>query len=277
MVQIYDDRVCELGEGPLWHPGRKELFWFDINASRMLCRDRSWDFDGHVSAAGWTGQDTLLVATERALVHFDLRTGASEQVVPLEPDNPVTRSNDGRADPWGGFWIGTMGKALEREAGAYYRYYKGELRQLWDKVTVPNSTCFSPDRQFAYFTDTPTGRVQRVRLDQDGWPIGDAEVLVDFRPEGFHPDGAVTDADGALWIAIWGGARVVRVGADGTRLADISFPARQMTCPAFSGPTFQTMLVTSAAEGLSDARPQDGQTFACGVDVCGLPEPQVLL
>lgn len=277
MVEVYDNRVCVLGEGALWHPERKELFWFDIKGSRLLSSGRDWAFDGNVSAAGWTGRDTLLVATERALVHFDLDSGTSEEIVPLEPDNPVTRANDGRADPWGGFWIGTMGKELEPGAGAYYRYYRGELRQLWDKVTVPNCTCFSPDRRFAYFTDTPTGRVMRVGLDGDGWPQGAPELVVDFRPDRLRPDGAVTDATGALWIAMWGGARVVRIAADGTRLQEVTFPARQMTCPAFGGPEMRTLFATSAADGLPDARPEDGQTFQCEVEVQGLPEPQVLL
>lgn len=277
MAQIYDDRACILGEGPLWHPEREELFWFDIKASRLMSPGKAWDFDGNVSAAGWTGRDTLLVATERALVHFDLVTGDSELVVPLEPDTPATRANDGRADPWGGFWIGTMGKELERGAGAYYRYYRGDLRQLWDNVTVPNCTCFSPDRRYGYFTDTPTGRVMRVGLDRDGWPLGAPELLVDFRPEGLRPDGAVTDASGALWIAMWGGSRVVRVGADGARLAELAFPARQMTCPAFGGPAFGRLMATSAHDGLTDARPEDGQTFVSSVDVVGLPEPRVVL
>ena len=94
-VQIIDERVCHLGEGPLWHPERGQLFWFDINAKQLLTREASgplmWQFDEHVSAAGWLDHDTLLIASETALFRFDIATGTSEHVIDLEADNPVTR------------------------------------------------------------------------------------------------------------------------------------------------------------------------------------------
>ena len=148
-MDIFSDTVCTLGEGPLWHPERKQLFWFDIVGKKLLSRtaagEQVWSFDDHVSAAGWIDRTRLLIASERALFTFDVDTGAQDHVVALEADNAVTRSNDGRADPQGGFWIGTMGKEKERKAGAIYRYYRGEVRKLVDQVTVSNAICFSPD------------------------------------------------------------------------------------------------------------------------------------
>ena len=134
MSIVFDDRPCALGEGPLWHPERKQLFWFDIVGKSLMAQapdaQISWQFSEHVSAAGWVDRDTLLMASETGLWRFDLANGQKELIVPLEADNPVTRSNDGRADPWGGYWIGTMGKNAEKGAGAIYRFWKGELRQL---------------------------------------------------------------------------------------------------------------------------------------------------
>ena len=112
-VQVFDDRSCSLGEGPLWHPLRNQLFWFDIIGKKLLSVDaegpKSWQFDEFVSAAGWVDIDTLLVASASGLWRFNLTTGDRSLVCHLEHNNAVTRSNDGRADPWGGFWIGTMG------------------------------------------------------------------------------------------------------------------------------------------------------------------------
>ena len=106
MSRVYDDRVCALGEGPLWHPIRQQFFWFDIVGKRLLTRTdagpQEWQFDENVSAAGWIDNDTLLMASETGLWRFSLIDGSCELVVSLEADNPVTRSNDGRADPWGG-------------------------------------------------------------------------------------------------------------------------------------------------------------------------------
>ncbi len=234
---IFDDRACSLGEGPLWHPERAQLFWFDIKAKRLLTREgdtppRHWQFDHHVSAAGWVDRDTLLIASEVELFRFNLTTGGARDHVapPLEPDEPVTRSNDGRADPFGGFWIGTMGKELEPEAGAIYRFYKGgQVEVLYQDITISNAISFAPDGRTAYYTDTPTGTVMRQALDGgDGWPDGAAQPFVRLD----RPDGAVVDAEGGLWVAGWGGAgRVLRYGPEGNLISHIDLPASQVTCP----------------------------------------------
>lgn len=279
---IYSPTRCTLGEGPLWHPERGQLFWFDILAKRLLTiedgTERGWDFARHVSAAGWLDRDTLLLASEADLFRFDLSSGAQETVVALEADNPATRSNDGRADPWGGFWIGTMGKAAEPGAGAIYRYYKGELRQLVAGITISNAICFAPDASCAYYTDTPTRVILRQPLDPEtGWPEGAPAPFIDLRDAGLNPDGAVVDVAGCLWNAQWGASRVARYDPDGAFMSAVTFPARQISCPAFGGPAGKTLFATSAAEGLRDAGPAEGCTFALDIDVAGQAEHRVLL
>ena len=138
---IFDSTPCKLGEGPLWHPLRQSLFWFDIQNCLMLERSladdqpRRFQFEEYVSAAGWVDRDTLLIASETALFRFNLTAHDRENMIALEEHNPTTRSNDGRADPYGGFWIGTMGKASEPGAGAIYRYYRGALRKQNSNTT----------------------------------------------------------------------------------------------------------------------------------------------
>lgn len=276
MMQVFDDRACALGEGPLWHPLRKELFWFDILGKRLLSKAQEWSFDEHVSAAGWVDEETLLVASETGLWRFSIASGTRERVVALEADNPVTRSNDGRADPFGGFWIGTMGKALEQGAGAIYRYYQGELRQIVDEITVSNSICFAPDGARAYFSDTETGTVQWFRLSaSDGWPINGPEMFLDFREDNLRPDGSVVDAEGNLWNAQWGASRVAVYNPDGSLRDVIAVPASQSTCPAFGGADLDTLFVTSAADGVDE--PDAGKTFMQKTDARGQAEHQVIL
>ena len=286
MSQIHDATPCDLGEGPLWHPERGQLFWFDILGRRLLTQEdgatRMWDFDRLVSAAGWVDRDRLLVASETDLFLFDLAAGTSETICPLEEDLPATRSNDGRADPWGGFWIGTMGKAAERGAGAIYRWYRGDLRRLHGGITIPNSICFSPDRRFAYFTDTPTRIIRRQPLDSaTGWPSGEAEDWLDLRVEGLNPDGSVTDAEGNLWNAQWGARRVACYSPDGRFLHAVAFPGRNTSCPAFGGAGLSTLFCTTAREHLSSEvlarEPENGLTFAAEGAGTGLPEHRVIL
>ncbi|WP_322893941.1 MULTISPECIES: SMP-30/gluconolactonase/LRE family protein [unclassified Yoonia] len=272
---IHDDTQCILGEGPLWHPVRGELFWFDILGKRLHCKARHWQFDEYVSAAGWVDADTLLIASQSALFRLDLRDGSQTKLCDLEADNPVTRSNDGRADPLGGFWIGTMGIEAEEGAGAIYRYYKGALRQIIAPVTISNAICFAPDGKSAYFADTPLQKIMRVSLDADGWPMGDPVVHIDLTDTDLHPDGAVVDAQGNLWNAQWGAGRVAGYAPDGTFIESYHFPATQTSCPAFGGDDLTTLFCTSAATGLDGA--DQGKTYTTSTSYKGQAEHQVIL
>lgn len=274
-AEVYDDRQCVLGEGPLWHPARGELFWFDILGKKLMSKANEWAFEEHVSAAGWIDADRLLIASETALFTFDLRDRSRSHVIDLEADNPVTRSNDGRTDPQGGFWIGTMGKSAEQNAGAIYRYYRGAVRMLFGNITISNSICFAPSGDVAYFTDTKLKKIMRMGLDRDGWPTGAPSVFVDLTDEGLNPDGSVVDAEGCLWNAQWGAHRVARYSAEGAFLSAVEIPAAQASCPAFGGADLTTLFVTSAADGLNGA--EDGKIFAVDVGVKGQAEHQVIL
>lgn len=283
-IMIYDPRPCALGEGPLWHPLRAQLFWFDIIGKRLLSRlgevPLEWQFDQHISAAGWKDANNLLVATETGLIQFDIDTGKHRPLIPLEADNPVTRSNDGRTDAHGGFWIGTMGKNAESEAGAIYRYYRGELRQLFSKITIPNAICFAPDGRTAYFTDTVKRIIWRQYLEEkSGWPVGEPEPHIDLRKTGLNPDGAVVDADGCLWNAQWGAGRVARYGFDGQFKQALEIPATQASCPAFGGPDLTQIFVTSASADLAASAPDAvaaGKTYVLQTGVNGQAEHQVI-
>ncbi|WP_431298213.1 SMP-30/gluconolactonase/LRE family protein [Tabrizicola sp. BL-A-41-H6] len=282
---IFDDRICALGEGPLWHPLRQQLFWFDIIGQRLLTRigdgPEEWHFTEMVSAAGWITRDELLIASETALFRFNLETGVQTHLIALEADNPKTRSNDGRSDPQGGFWIGTMGKVEgpgTPAMGAIYRYYRGELRKLFAPIAIPNSISFPPGGQSACFTDTVTGRVLRVTLDADGWPKGQPETFLDLTALGLHPDGAVFDADGIFWGAQWGASRVAAYAPDGTFLRAVPFDAPHTSCPAFGG---DTLYCTTALHNMDAAarakHPNAGKTFMAKGIAQGQPEHQVTL
>lgn len=281
-VEVFDHHKCSLGEGPLWHPQTGDFFWFDIDKKQFLKRSgkpaEQTQFDRHVSAAGWLDEQNLLVADEFGLFKFNHVTKTEQRIAGIEKDNPVTRSNDGRADPFGGFWIGTMGKNAEPEAGAIYRYYRGEVRQLFGKISISNSICFSPDGLFAYFTDTVTKKIMRQALEQkDGWPIGEPEIFVNLTAEGLNPDGSVVDAAGNLWNAQWGAGRVAQYAKDGSFLRAIALPASQITCPAFAGNNLDQMLLTSAKVGLADKEELAGCTFKIDPKAKGQKEHQVIL
>jgi sugar lactone lactonase YvrE len=288
MSAVFDHRRCELGEGPIWHPIREQLFWFDIKGRRLLTVSadgpEEWAFPEMVSAAGVISRDELLIASETALLRFNLVTGARETVTPLEAGDPSTRSNDGRADPQGGFWIGTMGTvegAGTGPKGSIWRFHKGELRRLFAPIAISNAICFAPDGRTAHFADTVTGRVMRVALDADGWPVGQPSVYLDLTAEGLNPDGAVVDRDGLLWLAEWGSSRVSAYAPDGARVRSVGFNAPHTSCPAFGGDGGTTLFCTSALHLMDDAaraaHPNAGKTFMAPGIARGQSEHLVIL
>ena len=284
-ADLYDATACDLGEGVLWHPERHQLFWFDILSRRLLTKEggrvRDWTFDEDVSAGAWVDGTTLLIASETRLFTFDVESGRREDVVALEADDPKTRSNDGRADPWGGFWIGTMGKLEEDGLGAFWRYYRGELRRIETGVSITNALAFDRARGVGYRADTPTNVISRFPVDPEtGWPAGDPEPWLDTSGDAGHPDGAMCDADGNVWNARWGGGRVICYSPDGEKLREVEILGRNASCPALGGDDMTTLFVTSARRGNPADDPLDppnGMTFAIEGVANGRPEPQVIL
>ena len=192
------DSRCTHGEGVLWCDRRQSLLWIDIAERRLWQHTpasgstRHWVLPDRPGCIGLFDDGTLLVALVSSLHRADL-AAATDDALPLQwladvdPHNAYTRSNDGRADRQGGFWIGTMSKHGDKDpgAGAIYRWYRGELRKLFGGITIPNAICFAPDGRTAYFADTPTQAIQKVALDAAGWPCA---APARHRPRPYRPD-----------------------------------------------------------------------------------------
>ncbi len=284
-AEVFDQRICSLGEGPLWHPQRKNLYWVDLLNKRVLANgadgEQAWEFDEMPSAIGWVDRDRAVVAFESGLHLMDLNSGERTLLCALEPDLPGNRSNDGRADPWGGFWIGTMGMEGEPDQGNLYRWYKGELRKLDSGMTVPNGICFDRARNYGYYADSAKSLVYRVALnEEDGWLAGEREVFLDLSEQKLIPDGAVMDGQGNMWSSLWDGARTQCFTPDGSASVALQAPVIRTTCPAFGGDDFTDMYVTTAAVGLEDApdaKVPNGVTLVYRNAIKGQPEPAVIV
>lgn len=283
------DSQCALGEGPIWHPGRQQLFFFDINEQTLFAVTAageiadSWLFNEIVAAAAIIDDHTLALATETGLKQFDLATGGMNRINEIEAGNALTRTNDSRVHPSGAFWIGTMTKS-EQEApiGSVYHYRAGTLTTLKSAISIPNATCFSPDGTIAYWSDTPTKKIMQCPTDPaTGLPAGEWTLFADVSNHRGYPDGAAVDSQGFLWNARWGGSCVVRHAPDGSIDRIIEVPVSQVTCPAFGGPDLKTLFITTANKNLSAdqlaAEKVAGGLFAIAVDIAGLPETPIAL
>jgi len=286
-TSVLSAESCHLGEGPTYDATTDTAWWFDILEGRLFeARLGSGRISIHhlgrmASALARMDAERQLIVTEDGLYIRSIIDGRMTLYCPLEADNPSNRSNDARVHPAGTFWIGTMGRKAEAGAGAIYALYRGEISRLFSGISIPNAICFSPDGAIGYFADTAKNELYRVAIDPlTGLPRSTAEVLLRHRGVG-GLDGAVVDADGLIWIARWGGGCIDVYNPQGERLRCLQVPARQTTCPAFVGPDFSRLLVTSAWQGMDEAAraadPEHGRTFLLEVAVRGRPEPDVKL
>lgn len=288
-VEVLNETRCHLGEGPTYDPVQDKAWWFDIREKQLFEHDFGTGqatvhtLPSMASMLGVVDERRQIIATEHGLYLRDTATGGLTLHQPIEADNPATRSNDGRVHPSGAIWIGTMGKDAEDGAGAIYWFFRGEIRRLFPSISIPNSMCFSPDGATGYFTDTQTGKLMTVGLDPaSGLPLGEARVLYDHG--GGHDgwlDGAVVDADGAIWVALWGGSSVMVLSPQGAVLRRFPMPTLQPSCPAFIGRDLGRLLVTTAWQHMDDAQravdAQAGKTFVLDAPMRGKPEPRVIL
>ena len=148
-------------------------------------------------------------------------------------------------------------------------------------ITIPNAICFSPDGALGYFADTATEHpAPRCARSGDGLPLGKPEILLQHRGAG-GLDGAVVDVDGNIWNARWGGGCVDVYSPQGEHLRQSAGAGAADSCPAFVGPDFSRLLVTSAWQGMDEAAraadPGHGRTFVMEVAARGRPEPDVKL
>lgn len=277
-----------LGEGPTYDPHTGTAWWFDIIGRKLyeyaLASGNLTIHDLPVmgSVLARVDDKRQVIATETGLHLRHSATGEIELITPIEAENPVTRSNDGRVHPCGALWFGTMGKNAEKKAGAIYHVARGQVTKLFPDITIPNAICFSPDGSIAYYTDTMSGKLMRVTIDPaTALPTGTSEIFFDHRGGDGGLDGAVCDKDGMVWNARWGAGCIDGYSPDGKRTISLKVPASQSSCPAFVGENAAQLLVTSAREGLSAealaADPDAGSTFLLDYQVKGRFEPDYVL
>ena len=280
-MQVCSVPVCELGEGIFWHPERGSFCWFDILGKKLYEQVgdqpvRVIDCPGNASAAARIDEKRLVVAVDDGLHILDMDSKSWKSYLDVEAENSVTRSNDSRVHPSGSFWFGTMGRNAEKEAGSIYHVSQGKLQLLFPNITIPNATCFTKDGATGYFADSALSTVWRVKLDPaTGLPQSEREVFLTFEP-GIAPDGAVVDADGNFWIALWGACKVAGFSQNGRPLREFSLTASNVSCPVFGGKDNSELRATTALENLdSTARanqPDGGRVFKASTSFRGQVE-----
>jgi sugar lactone lactonase YvrE len=267
-----------LGEGPVWDPERQRLLWVDIMTGQVFAGELDADAGTVAVTETWSFPDlACAVAVSR---DGDLLVAGRKDLTRIRPDGTRTpvaevalgesRLNDGAVDPRGRFLVGSMALDGRERDEVLVRLDRTGLTVLDDDLTLSNGLAWSPDGARLYSVDTVPG-VVRVRDYPDG-PRRDLFAVTDGQP-----DGLCVDAEGNLWIAIWGGGRVERRTPGGDLLAVVETGAPHTTSVAFAGPDLDVLVITTATEDLSPADlaryPHSGRLCTARVGVAGLPTP----
>lgn len=270
-----------LGEGPIWYNDR--LFWVDIVERRLYTYEPKSDteqvtqLDSMVGTVVPRASGGLVVALQTGFAFVDEESGRVTAIADPEADKPDNRFNDGKCDPAGRFWAGTMAVSGGGTPGALYTLETdGRVTKKLEGIGISNGICWSHDRKTMYYIDSPTQHVAAFDYHPETGEISNRRVAVEIPKSDGLPDGMTIDERGFLWIALWGGYGVVcHDPLTGRRHAKIEVPASQVTACAFGGDDLEDLYITSAREGLSDEilrdQPFAGGLFRTRVGVKGVP------
>jgi sugar lactone lactonase YvrE len=273
-VQVVFGAAARLGEGPVWDPRSSTLRWVDIDRGRVHRYDPASGADTYFEVGEPVGTVAVraaggLVIATRTGLHTCLDDGGRRTLLhEIDTTPPGGRCNDGKADPWGRFWVGTMLEGTDG-ASAFYRLDPDHsLHTVLTGVSVSNGLGWSPDGTTMYYIDTRTRGVDAFDHDPSTGGITGRRRLFDV--DRGWPDGMTVDADGCLWVALWDGWGVRRHAPDGRLLTTVEVPAQRVTACAFAG---TTLFVTTARTGIQDFtdQPDAGALFAHEAGVGGLP------
>lgn len=273
-----------LAEGPTWDVALEVYWWIDIEA-RWLCRfdprrqeNRVWNLDQMPGCVVGRRRGGLMMAVQHGFAEFDAEIGALRMVADPEAELPENRFNDGKCDPAGRFWAGTMriDDHMRQITGALYALdASGRVVKHLDDVGVSNGLAWSGDGQRMYFIDSARYRIDVFDFDAAAGRISGRRCLFQSNERQGAPDGMAIDVEDKLWVAFWGGGCVARICPErGEVLARVAVPAAQVTSCAFGGPQLDQLLITTASIGLDAAQraqqPGAGDLFMAYPGVAGV-------
>ena len=279
-VLVLDEKTI-LGEGSIWHPTENKLYWIDIEGKILHIYDPVLKVDKKLKVGSRVGtvvpvqSGGALLALQNGIQKIDTKTGKLTFLTnPLIDSN--IRFNDGKCDPSGRFWVGTMALDSRKKGGVLYRFDKDKTVHLMlDSVSISNGIVWTADKKTMYYNDTPTGTIQAFDYDDTNGNITNRRVAVKI-PNGIGaPDGMTIDVEGNLWVALWGGGIVGKFNPlTGELLQKIKVPASNVSSCAFGGKNLDILFITTARQWMNEEQlkkfPLSGGLFSVKPGVRGV-------
>ncbi|NBQ05831.1 MAG: SMP-30/gluconolactonase/LRE family protein [Betaproteobacteria bacterium] len=289
-----------LGESPFWHPQEQRLYWVDIPGRRLRRMKVSSDLSQSHAVDDWPLQEEpgcfapaqqggWVMALRSGVYRAHEWGGALHLLAPAPYDTNKLRFNDGKCDPAGNFWSGTMYEPRDQAAGVLYALQANHaLQPKADQATVANGLAWSPNGKTLYWSDTGAHCIRAWDFEVTSQQMTRERVFAQFpaKPKDWtygsgvaqtyagRPDGAAVDAEGFYYAAMYEGHRLAKIAPDGRCVAFIETPVQCPTMPCFGGADLRTLFITTSAHGRTAAElqalPQSGCVFAMRVDTPGL-------
>jgi sugar lactone lactonase YvrE len=275
----------QLGESPVWRPEENALYWVDIPKGLIVRHvlatgtNKQWKLPAPIGSFAFRSTRGMVVSLKTGIYFFDPDSGDLQQVQNPEADQPENRFNEGKCDPRGRLFTGTMNEVIRgKPDGSLYRLDPGgELNVILRQITVPNGLAWSPDGSTMYFADTRRHVIFQFDYDFHAGLPYHQRVFVDLSSYEGLPDGATVDADGCLWSAMFSGGRIVRYTPKGKIDRVIGLPVTQVNSLTFGGSDLRTIFVVTSKHLLNEsglaAQPLAGDIFAIDAGVTGRAEP----
>lgn len=283
-IDVVVDHTCILGEGPVWDAKRNVICWIDIlngiihqYSPQQKTRTTIPVYQMIGSIAVCTNGN-FIAALQNGFAFIDRESGEIKMIADPECHLPNNRFNEGKCDPAGRFWAGTMSLSEDGGAGSVYAIHNDlkHVKKISD-VTISNGMAWSADHQIFYYIDTPALEIVAYDYEKETGHISNKRAIIKIADKDGYPDGMTIDSDGMLWIAHWDGWQVTRWNPQNSvKLNTIQLPVAKVTSCTFGGDKFEDLYITSAKVGLTEneleQQPLAGSLFVihnCGFN--GIP------
>lgn len=270
---------CLLAEGPIWNSLSHKLTWVDIvngNIHEYWPADKKHNLiyvNEMVGAVALCKNGDYIAALKSGLAYIKKNDHSIVLIANPEEHLPNNRFNDGKCDPSGRFWFGSMSLSEEPKVASLYTFENPEtIEKKLGGITISNGLAWTEDTKTMYYIDTPTMQVCAFDFNDATGGISNKRTVITIPEEEGYPDGMTIDVEGKLWIAHWDGWQVARWDpVNGQKMLSIKLPVARITSCTFGGEDLANLYITSAKVGLSkeelEQQPLAGSIFV--VENCG--------
>ncbi|BFH73028.1 SMP-30/gluconolactonase/LRE family protein [Sulfurisphaera javensis] len=268
-MDVFSNYKAKLGEGPVYD--FNSIYWVDIEGKKIIIKnlddknEKIIEVPDMVSSLCVIDENRVLATIRHTISLVNIQTKEIKEIVSVEVNISKNTFNDGKCDPKGRFWAGTMNTSKDSPSGNLYRFDK-ELKKMLSNLTVSNGLAWDLDRGKMYLIDSPIRKVYSFDYDVNTGDIYNKEVFIDFSTEKGNPDGMTIDEEGYLWIAHWGGGKVSRWSPNGKKVSELKLPVTYVTSVTFGEEDLDTLFITTANK---EDEPLSGKLFYHKVNTKG--------